>query len=219
MGHGRLPKDPIMRELLILGGGGHAKVVIDAAESMRDLRVRGILDPHIPVGQQVYGYPVLGDDAFLNTAGADCHCTIGVGMMRAGPGRKELFARLQKRAIHLPAIRHASAVVARTAVIGEGTQVLAGAIIQPAARIGSNVIVNTGAIIEHDCDIGDHTHVAPGAVLGGAVRIGECTLIGLGARVLPGVIIGNRVTVAAGAVVIDDVPDGLTMKGVPATKG
>lgn len=110
--------------------------------------------------------------------------------------------------------RHA--VVADSVRLGDGVQILPGAIVMAAAQVGDGVIVNTNASVDHDGRLGDFVHVAPGAVLAGTVSVGARTLIGVGARVVPGVTIGADVVVGAGAVVLGDVPDGVTVVGNPA---
>ena len=109
-----------------------------------------------------------------------------------------------------------AAVVARSAMLGVGVQVMAGAVINAAAHVGDGVIVNTNATVEHDVGIGAYAHIAPGAVLGGAVTVGAGALIGLGSRVLPGLTIGDDAIVGGGAVVTTDVAPGAVVVGVPA---
>lgn len=203
--------------VLILGGGGHAKVLIGALLSGQEFVIAGILDANIAVGQSVMGIPVLGDEAWLDRPEAHAHgLAIGVGAMRGDDTRRRIFERCREQGYRFPVIRHAEAFADPTAVIGEGTQLMAGAVVQPMAVIGPNAILNTAAVVEHDCIVGAHAHIAPGAVLGGNVRVGDCALVGLGARVLPGITIGHHVTVGAGAVVVDNVADGAVVRGVPA---
>ncbi len=109
-----------------------------------------------------------------------------------------------------------SAVVTGSNAIGAGCQLLAGSVVQAGAALGRQCIINSGAIVEHECEIGDGVHVGPGAVLTGLVRVGARSFVGAGATVLPRVSIGEDVVVGAGAVVVHDVPDGVTVAGVPA---
>lgn len=113
---------------------------------------------------------------------------------------------------------HESAVIAKNARLGEGTQCMAGAIINPLAILGRQCIINTHASVDHECILGDEVELAPGVTLCGEVHIGNNVWIGAGATVLPRITIGNDAIVGAGAVVIRDVPDGVTVVGVPATR-
>lgn len=108
-----------------------------------------------------------------------------------------------------------TSVISPSAVIAEGVMVLANATINSEANVGEHAIVNTGSIIEHDCQIGPYCHIAPGSKLGGGVRVGEGTLVGIGSTVLPRVTIGAWCTIGAGTVVLNDVPDGSVVVGVP----
>lgn len=206
------------RPLIVVGGGGHAKVVIDAARSSGEFRILGIVDLQLAVGQTVLDVPVIGSDDRLRSESPSSCLALGVGSVRGGDRRKQLYDRFRDMRYEFPVIRHARATVAPGVVLGDGTQVMAGAVVQPDVSIGPDCIINTSAVIEHDCTIAGHSHAAPGAVLGGGVVVGECSFIGLGARVLPGVKIGCCVTIGAGAVVVDDVADGVTVVGVPARR-
>lgn len=209
-------KRPVM-EIILIGGGGHAKVLIDAMASSGNFSIKGILDPGLRIGELVSGVPVLGKDDYLSCIDkAKCGLALAVGSIKASVKRKEFFNDLKRSGFAFPAIAHAKAYVSKNACVSEGAQVMAGAIVQPSASIGENAIVNTGAIIEHDCFISAHSHISPGAVLGGEVFVGECSHIGLGAKVLQGIRIGNNVTVGAGAVVTKDIDDNRTVMGVPA---
>jgi len=202
--------------VVLLGAGGHGRVVLAAARTMSDVEIVGFLDP-IATGD-VDGAPVLGkDDALSALAGRGVtHAVVTVGSVRPSPRRAELFARIRAAGLLAATIVHGSAIVAAGVLVGEGSVVVAGAIVNPGARIGRNCIVNTSAVIEHDCDIADHVHVSPGATLGGGVKVSQGAHVGIGATVLQRVHIGSMALVGAGAVVIDDVSEGSVVVGVPA---
>jgi sugar O-acyltransferase (sialic acid O-acetyltransferase NeuD family) len=201
--------------LLIVGGGGHCKVVIDALLS------RGVAADALHLadddarlhGRSVLGVVVRGALAVALPAGGEFHVSIGHNTARERVARCCGEAGLRPRTV-----RHPGAVIAPSSTLGAGSFVAAGAIVGPSARIGEHCIVNHGAVVDHDCVIGACSHVAPRATLGGAVRVGARTLIGAGATVLPGVEIGDDCVVGAGAVVLGDVPAGATMVGVPAQR-
>jgi UDP-perosamine 4-acetyltransferase len=173
-----------------------------------------------PMGEDLFGVPCLGTDEALPelvTKGAATHFVVGIGMLRGGdPLRERLFAQALSHGLKPFTIRHPSAVVSARAELGPGACVLAGAVVQPRARIGINVIVNTRASIDHDCIIGDHAHIAPGATLSGYVRVGHAVQIGTGAVVRNGMTVGDGATIGAGAVLVGHCPAGVTMIGTPA---
>ncbi len=203
--------------ILILGGGGHSKVLMSALLSTNRFKILGILDPQLSPGQKSLGQVVLGDDSLLlSPEYTKASVAIGVGFMNSPGPRQKLFEKIKELKRKIPNVLHAQALIDSCIDMEEGVQVFAGAVIQPDCKIASNVIINTGAIVEHDCHIGPHSHIAPGAVLGGGVTIGTGSLIGIGARVLPGIHIGSRVVVGAGAVVTKNIEDDLTVTGMPA---
>lgn len=206
------------KDLILLGAGGHAKVVVDCVRSgAAQWNIVGFLDKGVDAGGWE-GLPILGDDDCLDALRRDglSAALVSVGMINGAQLRSRLFERLKDSGFRLPTICHSSAIVSTTAVIGEGTVVAAGVIINADAVIGANCIINSGCIVEHDCRIGDHVHIAPGAAVSGGVTIGEGCLIGIGATVLQGVVIGAGSLIGAGAVVLGDVPVGHVAVGVPA---
>ena len=195
--------------LVLIGAGGHALVVAEAAE--------------------MAGFHVLGayDD---DTAAAAFRI---MRIKNLGPLQSEIAKsapfilalgdlKLRRRILNRPLpgsaarVLHPKAIAHTSARIGAGVYIGPAAVVHTFAEIGPHAIINSGAIVEHECTVGENSHIAPGAVLGGRVRIGPDTLIGLGARVLPNLTIGRGCTIGAGAVVVRDVPDRSTLKGVPA---
>lgn len=203
-----------MDPLWIIGAGGHAKVVIDAARASGRFEPIGVLDDDpARLGTTVLGIPVRGavtseEIDYLEIEQA----VIAIGNARI---RARIAADLQGLVAWATVI-HPTAVVGTGVEIGAGSVVFAGAILQPDTTVGSHAIVNTACSIDHDGRIGDFAQVAPGAHLGGCVRVGEGVLLGIGASVLPGLAIGDWTTVGAGGVVVTDLPAGIVAKGVPA---
>ena len=204
-----------------LGAAGHAKVIIEILRLRAEYDLFGLLDANPKLsGQQLCGIEILGDDGLLSDLYLQGirHAFIGVGSVGDATTRKELFIKLKDLGFDLVTAVHPQAVVSSSARIGEGPMVMANAVVNADAQIGDNVIINTGAIVEHDCVVEDHVHLATGARLAGGVTVREGSHIGLGASIKQGVIIGRGAIVGAGAVVIDEVPEGATVVGVPARR-
>jgi UDP-perosamine 4-acetyltransferase len=204
---------------VLIGAGGHAKVVFDAARSTDTIDIVAVVDARAELkGQRFEGVDIIGDEAAIGRArelGATA-ILLGVGSIDVGPTRRALFDRASRFGLDLPPVVHRAATVAPSASVGRASVVFAGAILNPHAQVGANVIVNTGTIVEHDVRIGDHSHISPGARLAGGVVIGEGAHVGIGATVLQGIRIGDGALVAAGAVVTEDVAAGARVAGVPA---
>jgi sugar O-acyltransferase (sialic acid O-acetyltransferase NeuD family) len=201
--------------LILLGGGGHAAVVAEAAIGA-GWDALGYLDdaPPLEGGAGPAGLTRLGAIADLSSVVARhravaIHAAVGEATLRRA--WLDSGAELTRATII-----HRTAVISPSATIDEGVFIGPGAVINARARIDRGVIINTGAIIEHDCIIEPFCHVAPGAVLAGAVRVGAESLIGVRAAVGPGLTIGRRVTLGAGAVAVADIDDGCQAVGVPA---
>lgn len=206
------PPQTTRSKLILIGGGGHAKVVLDSLSPTDRARLAGFLDDDPAAGLlDMPDAPAhLGPLAEMDRLG-DTQLIIAIGDLRL---RRRLIDQLTHAAF-CPAVVHRSAVISASATLGAGVLVGPGAIINAGARAGNHAIINSGAIIEHDCVLGVNTHIAPGATLGGGVRVGEHTLVGLGSTVLPGITIGTGCTIGAGSVVTRDVEDGATVAGVP----
>jgi len=206
--------------VIILGAGGHAKVLIDALR-VQSAELLGIADADPDKkGQMLLGVPVLGgDDEVMKYPAEKIKLVSGIGSVRVNPLRRKLFEYFKSEGYQFASVTHPSAIIARDVVLSEGVQIMAGAVIQAGCHVGINAIINTGAVVDHDCSIGDHAHIAPGVTLSGGVVVGENAHVGTGATVIQGVRIGRNSLVAAGAVVIHDVAEGATVSGVPAKEG
>lgn len=207
-----------MKRIVILGGGGHARVLIDLIRVVNEYEIAGILDSRLNKEDTIAGIPIVGGDDMLHglfSDGITLAC-IGVGSVGDNSIRKRLYEKVKQVGFAVPCLVHPKAVTSDGSRICEGVQVMAGTVIQSNAFIGENSIINSGAIVDHDCVVGKHVHISPGAVLSGGVILGERVFIGAGATVIQGVKIGSNALVSAGAVVIRDVPDGAKVMGVPA---
>lgn len=201
------------RRLLVIGAGGHAKVVIDVARAA-GWSPEACLDPG--GGESCLGVPVLGDDDMAADLFAEGlrFAVIAIG---GNALRLRLFKALQRIGYGLPAIVHPTAVISASARIGDGTVVMPNAVVNPDAVIGQAAIINTGVIVEHDCWVGDSAHLAPRSVLAGNVRIGARVLFGVGSVARPECEIGADTIVGAGSVIVSDFGVGpATILGVPA---
>ena len=198
------------RPLILLGAGGHAKVVA-ALASAAGLRLEGVCDPALAADgvHEWRGLRVLGDDTALARFNPyDYQLALGIGSLPGSHLRAERYLALTALGYSFPKLIHPSAVVDETVVVADGAQIMAGVILQPEVSIGRNAIINTGAMIDHDGNIGDHVHVAPGAVLCGGIFVGDNSFIGASATLLPRVKIGCCCLVAAGSTLACDLPDG-----------
>lgn len=195
--------------LLVLGGGGHARPLIETLRTL-GLEPAGLLDD--AARGTVLGVPILGPLDSLGAQGASAAViAIGDNALRA-----RLGAACRALGLALPAVVHPTALLSPSASVGAGAQVMARAVIGPEATLGELALVNTGAIVEHHCTIGPAAHLGPGAVLCGGVALGARALVGAGAAVRPGCRIGADAVIGLGAAVVQDVPDGARMGGVPA---
>ena len=203
----------VLGRVVVIGAGGHAKVVIEALRAAGFEPV-GLVDKQAGA-PALLGVRVLGDDDCLPGLRAD-GIEAAVVALGANQARERAGQGLRALEFRLPAIIHPAALVSPSARIREGAVVMVRAVAGTLAEIGPLAILNTGCIVEHDSRIGACAHVAPGAALAGRVQVGERALVGVGASARPGVSIGADAVVGAGAAVVADVPAGAVVAGVPA---
>ena len=202
--------------IIVLGGGGHARVVVDALLAS-EVQVLGFVDAD-PEKKDVEGLRRLGEVEYIAETYKSDKILLANGFGSIGtPGaRLKYFDMYKELGFHFISVVHPKAIVSPSANLEEGVQIMAGAIVQPGVSVGKNSIINTGVSIDHDCTIGAHVHVAPRATLSGAVRVGDYAHIGTGAVVIQGIEIGAESMVGAGSVVIKEVEKGTTVLGNPA---
>lgn len=204
---------------VILGAGGHARVLMDCLHFDSNVTIAGILDPsrHLR-GKYIHDVPVLGNDDLLGELlqRGISHFVIGLGGVGDNRPRKKLFETALGYGLVPLTVKHPTATISAAAAYGNGCQFLPGCIVNTDAVLGLNVIMNSGAIIEHDCIIGDHVHIATGAKIAGTVHVGIGAHIGAGATIRQCILIGEFAVVGAGSVVVKDVPPNTTVIGVPA---
>ena len=194
-------------EIVLYGASGHCKVIIELLLSSDKFKINSIIDDNENT-KNVFNYDVKHSKQFEFKH--DLNYFISIGNNRV---RKNLANRLN---VNFQVLIHPySRVSSLEVIIGKGSVIMVGAIINPFVRIGEQCIINSGAIVEHDCKIGDYAHVCPGANLAGGVVVGEGTMIGIGAVVIQGIKIGRWAIIGAGAVIVNDVPDFAIVVGVP----
>jgi sugar O-acyltransferase (sialic acid O-acetyltransferase NeuD family) len=205
-----------MKQIVLIGAGGHARVVWDTIELIRersDWQVIAVLDDNPALwGKSFAMLTIDGPIQKIERMPADA-ALLAIGDNRA---RRDVYAQIQSSGIPFVNAIHPCTVIARDAQLGTGVVAFANVVVNPGSRIGDNVILNTACSVDHDCVIGAHAHIAPGVRLAGTVSVGEGTLMGIGSIAIPNVTIGEWVTVGAGSVVTQDMPARVTAVGVPA---
>lgn len=200
-----------VKEVIVLGAGGHAKVVISTLLEL-NFQIKGVLDDDPNKwNQKVLNIPVLGPIELLKSGNFE-QGIIAIGDNKT---RKEIVEKYNGFCRWISII-HPFSYVHPSVEIGDGSVIFAGAVIQPEVIIGKYVIINTSASVDHDCKIEDFVHIAPGVHLAGGVLVGEGSLLGVGSSIIPYKRIGRWTIVGAGSVVINDIPDCVTVVGVPA---
>jgi|CZCB01.1.fsa_nt_gi sugar O-acyltransferase (sialic acid O-acetyltransferase NeuD family) len=202
-----------MADLLILGAGGHGKVVAEIALMMKRWENIAFLDDNSKL-KEVDGIPVIGkldDHSLLKNRYQDAFVALGDNRMRL-----EWYNKLLNAGFNLPTLIHPFSSVSQNTRLGAGTVVMPGVVINTGTTIGNACIINTGSSIDHDCVLADGVHISPGVHAGGTVRFGTCTWAGLGSNIINNIDVGSNVIIAAGAVVTRHVPDNVLVTGCPA---
>jgi UDP-perosamine 4-acetyltransferase len=206
------------KPVIVLGAGGHAKVLIDIIEAGNEYYVEAVIGREEEPVDAVLGYPVRKGDSCLPDYLKEgiCSVVIGIGGYSDNKKRTETYLKCKEMGFEIVSLIHPTAVVSASAVLGGGVVLFAGVIINPEVRIGNNVIIATGSTIDHETVIEDNVLVSAGVTVGAGNTIKESALLALGAKIISRVTIGRNALVAAGAVVISDVPDNARVFGVPA---
>lgn len=203
-----------MKDLILIGAGGHALSCIDVIEQTGDYRVMGLVGTPNEVGKQVLGYEVLGtDDNLPKLMSLASAAVIAVGQIKSAQRRVAIFERLKQLGFDLPVIVAKDATVSRHASLGVGTMVMHGAIVNAGARVGSNCIINSRALVEHGATVGDHCHVSTGAILNGDASLGDGSFVGSGTIVREGLTIGSNCVIGMGISLRHPVPDNTLCTG------
>ena len=207
---GIIPESFTPGDVIVYGGGGHGKSVIELVRAARLYQVAGVIDDSLPQGSKILDVPVLGGEDMLKELyrrGALLAINAVGGIGNLTP-RLKVFKALESAGFKCPEITHPRALIEDSARLSDGVQVFAHAYIGSSSQVGYGAILNTGVIVSHDCILGDYTNLSPGAILAGAVHIGSRTLVGMGVTINLEVNVGDDVRIGNGATVKADVPAG-----------
>jgi sugar O-acyltransferase (sialic acid O-acetyltransferase NeuD family) len=208
-------KEPI----ILIGGGGHCRSVIDVIESQGQYEIFGIVDMPDKVGTKVLGYPIIGSDSEKELKEFKAQCPnflVTVGQVKSAQLRKKIFHRIKVAGGQLPIIISPKAHVSKHAKVEEGTVIHHFAMINANAKVGVNCIINSRALIEHDAVVGDHCHISTHGVINGAARVGEGAMVGSNACMLPMASLPENSMLAASSILTQAVVEPGIYLGHPA---
>ena len=198
------------KAILVFGGGGHGKAVIDLIRVLPGYHLAGVVDDHLEPGGFILGAEVLGDsrrlkDLYQQGIHLAANAVGGIGDIQV---RVEVFTRLQAAGFELPTLVHPTAFVEASACLEPGAQLFPHAYLGSQASLGFGAILNYGVGVGHDSLIGAYTNISPGSMIAGNARVGERVLIGMNVTINLGVVVGNGARIGNGATVKGDVPEG-----------
>ena len=198
--------------MIIIGTGGHARVVAEVAKLL-DYEIKGFIDLNYSGKEElILGFPVLGGLEQLKYLPS---CISFFAAIGENAERKQVFDDMVDKGYLPIMLVHPTAIIGEGVKLGKGSLICAGSIITTNAQIGDNSIINTGAIIDHETEVGTNSHIGPGSKIAGRVKIGDLAFIGTGVSVMNNIQIGDSVTVGAGSIIIRDVPPNSKVVGVP----
>jgi sugar O-acyltransferase (sialic acid O-acetyltransferase NeuD family) len=202
-----------LKKIIIIGSGGHSRVVIDTLETLGS-NIFGIIDINYK-GQKekIFNYKIIGDMTIIdNLNPKNYNIILAIGDNNK---REKYFSELLYKGFTIPTIIHPTAILSKKIIIGNGVFINSGVILNAGVEIADNTIINTGSIIEHEVNIKQNSHICPGVKIGGRATVGKNTFIGIGSSIKDYIKIGDNVKVGAGSVIIDNIKKGLTVVGVP----
>lgn len=197
-------------KIILIGGGGHARVLLEILQ-LNKVSILGFTDVTKTEGVEI---SYLGDDDILkNYSSTEVQLVNGIGSVKRPEKRREIYERFKSLGYQFFSVIHPMTIISSKVKLGEGVQVMSGAVINPHTVLKENVIINTSSSVDHDCVVGAHTHVAPGVTVSGGVSIGQGCHIGSGATIIQGITIGDDVLIGAGAIITRDISPGKIMVG------
>lgn len=206
-----------MKHVVVLGAGGHAKVVIDILLAAGEVEIVGCIADGDGLTSPVPGIPVIGSMSQLESLRVEgLAAAIGVGGWTDTAGHQRIFEQANAAGVEIISAIHPAAVVAPSARLGAGCVLCAGAVINPEAILGENVIVATNSSIDHETAIADHCLISAGVTIGANANVGVGTLVAIGATITSRINVGAHCLVAAGSVVTNDIESNTTVLGIPA---
>jgi sugar O-acyltransferase (sialic acid O-acetyltransferase NeuD family) len=204
-------------DIILIGGGGHCKSVIDVIEEEGKYSIIGILDKEEKLGESIYDYKIIGTDNDIEKLSGTCkNFIVTVGHIKSSTIRRNLYDRLKLLKLVLPTIISPNSYISKNALINEGTVILHNVVINTGVRIGANCIINTSCTIDHDSYIGNHSHISTATTINGNVIIGDDCFIGSGSIIKNGVNIYSEIIVGAGACVVNNIDKKGVYVGIPA---
>ncbi len=191
-----------MKNIILIGAGGHAKSCIDVIEAQGEYNILGLIDLKEKVGEKILGYSIIDDDENISKyVNDDNYFLVTIGQIKSALRRKEIFEHVKSFGAKFATIISPRAHVSKHATIGEGTIVMHDAFINAGVKVGTNCIINTKALLEHDVNVGDNCHISTASILNGDVKIGSDTFIGSNATVVQGIKVSEKEFVKAGSLV------------------
>lgn len=208
----------VKKNILIIGASGHAKVIIDIVEKQNLFDIVGLIDSYKKTEERISNYDILGTEDDLQKIINKYNVFGGIIAIGDNFSRMSLFQKISKMDILFEFVTavHPNATISKTAVIGDGSVIMAGVVVNSDAQLGIQTILNTKCSVDHDCKIGDFSSIAPGVTLGGGVEIDSCSAISLGANIIENISIGKHTVVGAGALVLKSFGDYEIAYGIPA---
>jgi len=208
-----------MKKVIVVGSGGHAKVVIDILHEMKSVEILGITSKSLLPGSTFFGYPIIGDDEILlKHTNSNYLIAMGLGGYRNNNLRTQLYSYIKKLGFNFINTIHPTAFISKTVKLGESVTIFPGAVINTDVQIGNNSIIATGATIDHETIIGNNVLISAGVTVGAYTVIKDNALLALGSKIISGITIGENSLIAAGAVVVNDIDNNESVFGVPAKK-
>ncbi|MCH7826983.1 MAG: acetyltransferase [Bacteroidetes bacterium] len=195
-----------MKKIIMIGGGGHAKVIIGILKKMKEFNILGYTDKNN--NGEILGIGYLGTDENITnilSKYGELSAVFGIGKLVIDKKRKKIFDKLKISGIQFPSIIAPTAIINEEVEIGEGTVVMDGVVINPGVEIGKLSIVNTQASIDHDCWVGNDTHIAPGVTISGGVKIGNNCIIGVGSTIIQSISVCDNAFIGGASIVIKDI--------------
>lgn len=205
-------------KIILVGGGGHCKVVTSILQEIDSFDIYGISDLKSKLNNKILGVKINTTDEQLRDVFMKgvANAFITIGKIDNSATRHKLYNKVKNIGFKIPIIMSKHAMISQNVQIGDGTVIMPGAIINTGVKIGSNCIINSGVIIDHDCTIENDVHIAPGVTVSGDTFIGSNSFIGTGSNIIHGIIIGENVIVGAGSVVIKNISNNSKAYGIPA---